>query len=190
MKNLNDFTLKEFEEYSELIQEKDVDVFRIMELFDIDEPNNLPFDKYNKYWVEIQGMTLDTSKKVKIEYKIGNMKFKPVLDILSLNAAQFIDFQNYMNEFKLHQVLSVFMLPKYKKGFIWKTRKYADGYNPLDIQDYLYNNMKIGEANILSGFFLKSSVILLETIKDCSENKMWMMKKKQIKIKQKINFNG
>lgn len=189
MKHLNDFTLKEFQEYTQLIGEKKPDVFSIMELFGIKDSYDLPNDKFQKYWKQINSMELST-KGLKRIYKINGMRFEAQLEILSLSAGQFIDLQNYISNFKLEQVLSVFMLPQYKKGIVWKTHKYNDGYDPLKIQEFLFNNMKISEASALSAFFLTISKNLLEIMKDSSERKLMKMRKQRLKTSQKQSLTG
>jgi hypothetical protein len=187
MRNINDFTIKEFKQFSEMLNEKEQDIFGIFELFGISHPEDLKIDKYNEIWKDIQSQTLST-KGVKTTYIINGKRLKPTLNILKLNAGQFIDFQNYMIDFKLEQVLSVFLLPQYKKGLHWQTRNYATDYDVIEIQNYLYENMKIGEANELSAFFLKNYIILLQTMKDCSERKLMKMKKEKIKDLNKLKI--
>lgn len=180
MKTLNDLTLKEFQEYTQLISEKDPDIFRIMELFGVKEPQELPVDKYTEIWRSIQSMQL-SQKGVHTVYNINGHKYHANLDILKLNAAQFLDLQSYIVDFKLQNVLSVFMIPQYRRGLVWKTFKYNDGYDPIEVQTELYNHFTIGQASELSTFFLKTSVVLLQTMQDCSTRKLMKMKKSDIK---------
>lgn len=182
MKHINDFSIAEFKKYIELVQDKEPDVFAIMEMFGYLHPEDLPMDKYQKIWKDIQSQTL-SMRGVKTTYVINGVRYKPTLNILKLNAGQFIDFQNYMTKFNLEQVLSVFMLPQYMKRLTWHTKKYATDYDVIDVQNNLLNHMKMGEANELSAFFLKSSINLLEVMKGCSEKKM--IKTKMLSLKQK-----
>lgn len=185
MKHLNELTLKEFDTFNELINEKKPDVFSIMELFGVKEPENLPMDKYNIAWNEIRTMKLST-KGVHHVYLINGRRYDACLDILKLNAAQFIDLQNYIGNFKLHTVLSVFMIPQYRRGLTWHTHKYNDGYDPIDVQNELYHHFNIGQASELSTFFLKTSVGLLETMKGCSTRKLLKEQKQYIKKQREI----
>lgn len=180
IKHINDFTIKEFKQYSELLNDKEPDVFSIMELFGIEHPEDLKMDKYQEVWKNIQSQSL-SMRGVKKVYNINGKRYAATLNILKLNAGQFIDFQNYMSKFQIEQVLSVFLIPQYRKGFTWHTHKYGDSYDVLEVQKDLFENMKMGEANELSAFFLKSSISLLEVMKDCSEKKLVKMKQKKIK---------
>lgn len=184
MKNLNKLTLKEFEQYNELLNEKDIDVFSIMELFGVKNPETLSVEEYTKIWEQISSMSLSL-KGVKREYNINGKRFKADLNIHNLTAGQFIDLQNYMKNYKLHEVLSIFLIPMYKSKFLWKTHNYNDGYDILEVQEYLHNNMEIGEANELAAFFLKISEDLLKIIVNYSQKKLMKMRQKRIKELEK-----
>lgn len=153
MKHINDFTIKEFEEFSNLMSEKIPDIFSIFKLFG-EDASKMKFDTFEKKWFEIQNMRLSTKGTKKI-YKIGNRKFKAVLNPYHIKAGQFVDFQSYVkNGLKLNEILSVFLLPMEKKLFGYKTHKYNEGYDIFEVQKYIYENMLISEANELSTFFL------------------------------------
>lgn len=187
MKNINDLTIKEYEQYAKLIDEGkvdgNVDIFSIMEIFGIKEPEKLNFNDFQEKWDNIKNMSLSLNPPKSI-YKINGKYFKPELKILNLNAAQFIDLQNYLKDYKLHQVLSIFMLPTKKNIFgREKSLKYGE-YDIIEVQDYLYNNMKIGEANELAAFFLRISTTLLKIMSNFSEMKLWRMIKRKNKSKK------
>lgn len=164
MRNINDFTIKEYYQFMELVNDNN-DVFGLLELFGINNPGELPIDKFNSYIDNIKSQTL-SMKGIKREYKINGKKYKPTLNILKLKAGQFIDLQHYMQNFKIEEVLSVFMLPQKNKKFLGQTKyhNYNDGYDPLKVKEEIYNHFSIGEANELSAFFLNSSIKLLKTM--------------------------
>lgn len=183
LKDINSLTLREFELYTEMLKdENDTDIFGIMELFGIKEPENLPTDKFTMYWDRIKTMSLSMNG-IKTTYIINGKRFKAQLNILNLKAGQFIDLQNYLKNYKLHEVLSIFLIPQYKTKWFgkWSTYDYNNGYDLLQIQEYLYENMLIGEASELAAFFLKNSQIMLKTIANCSERKLIKMKIKKLK---------
>lgn len=190
MKQLNDLTIKEFQSYTELIADANPDVYGIFELFGLDA-DNMDFATFQTKLAEIQKMQLSTSGTKKI-YVIGGKRFKACLNPLKLKAGQFIDFQNYISTgAKLECILSVFLIPQYKSWAFGKhkTYKYNDGYDIFQLQRYLYENMHIGEASELSSFFLNWSTILLKTMKEYSEKKLWKMKSKRLQ-KQKTDLLG
>ena len=120
MKNLNDLTIKEYNDYATLLDEGkadgNVDIFSIMEIFDIKNPDKLNFNDFQEKWDKIKSMSLSLGKPKTI-YNINGRWFKPQLKVLNLTAGQFIDLQNYLKNYKLHQVLSVFMMPTKKNIF-------------------------------------------------------------------------
>lgn len=183
MKQLDDFTIKEFDEFKEALSGDEPDLVTIFELFNMDM-FKLKFDDFQNKWKHIQNMTLST-KGVKKIYNINGRKFKATLNPLKLKAGQYIDFQTYMSQENvgIHKILSVFLIPQYKSNFFGKyiTRNYNDGYDMVEVQKFLYNNMKIGEASELNNFFLYWSLKLIKTMKDYSEKKYYKMKQKQNK---------
>ena len=187
MKNLNDLTIKEYNDYSILLDEGKADgnpdIFGIMEIFGIKNPDKLSFNDFQEKWDNIKNMSLSLNRPKTI-YNINGKLFKPQLKILNLTAGQFIDLQNYLKNYKIHQVLSVFMIPTKKNIFgIEKSLKYGE-YDVIEVQDYLYNNMKIGEANELAAFFLQISITLLKIMTNFSEVKLWRMMKRKQKSKK------
>lgn len=177
MRELKDFTIKEYEKYTELLEMGDV--FGIFELFGLDA-TKMPMDKYEKSLRKIQSMSLPT-KGVHKHYTVKGTRYKVCLNHLKIKASQFIDFQHHMKDFKIENVLSVFMIPQYKKWGIWRTHKYNEGYNINEVQNELYSHMKIGDANELRAFFLTSSTKLLELMKASLEKREYKMRKKKLK---------
>lgn len=186
MKHLNDFTIQEFYKYKELI-DNNTDMFTVLELFGIKDAEFLPINKFNEYSDQIKQMEL-SKKGVNKYYKINGKTYYAELNILKLNAGQFIDFQYYMSNFEIHKILSVFMIPCYKKNIFGKYihHKYNTGYDVLDVQKDLLNNMKISEASDLSSFFLSSSTSLLKIINNSLISKMVKKLKKREKQLNKI----
>jgi hypothetical protein len=166
IKDLNSLTIKEFELYSELIgdEQSEPDVYGIFELFGLDA-SGMVYDDFYKKLKEIQSMRLST-KGVKKVYTINGRRFKASLNPIKLSAGQFIDFQSYLSSgAKLQSILSVFLIPQDKSWFLGKyiTKKYNTGYDIFEVQTYLYENMRIGDASELSAFFLTWSNKLLKT---------------------------
>ena len=177
MKQLNDFTIKEFEQYQELLETDGTDA-EILELFGVDI-NKISASEYKDSMLKINSMGLNT--RLKKHYTIKGVRYKASLNIMKLNAAQFIDFQAYMKDFKIEQVLSIFMIPQTKTWYGWKDGKYNTGYNPKNVINAMYDEFKMSDAKVLSDFFLSQSTSLLKIMKDYLTKKMYLMKKRQIK---------
>ena len=188
-KELKDLTIQEFGEYNDMLSMDEPDIFGIFELFGMDA-KDMPMDKFQKNWTKIQQMVL-TPTVVNRTYKIKGRRFKIKLNYLKLSAGQFIDFQSYMRDFKLEEILSVFMIPQYRKWGKWRTHKYNDGYDIIEVQDFLLKNMTIGTAQSITDFFFKSSLKSLEVMKAFSEKKEWQMRAKRLKmLQQEDNLHG
>ena len=186
-KELYDLTIQEFYSYNEMLNMDEPDIFGIFELFGMDGVN-MPMDKFQQQWTKIQQMVL-IPKGVHTSYTIKGKRFKVNLNHLKLSAGQFVDFQTYMRDFKMEEILSVFMIPQYKKWGRWRTHKYNDGYDVIEVQDFLLKNMPIGIAQDITDFFLKSSVKLLEVMKAFLEKKKYKAMKKSLKL-QEDNLRG
>ncbi len=182
MKQLNELTIKEYYEYKEMLEMDEPDVFGIFELFELNA-KDMPFEEFQKKQLEIQNMTLSKTGVYKY-YKINGKKYKACLNHLKASAGQFIDFQAYMKDFKLEEVLSVFLIPMKKGMFSWTELKYNDGYDVLEVQKDILNHMNINEASELSNFFLTSSLQLLKIMKASSEKREFKMRKKKLKQAQ------
>lgn len=187
MRHIKDFTIKEFMQYQEMLQYDEPDMVSIFNLFGLDMMS-LSYDVYQRKWMEIVSMVLPRNG-VEKHYKINGTRYKVCLNHLKLSAGQFIDFQSYMRNFKLEEVLSVFLIPQYRKWGRWHTYKYNSGYDVIEVQENLYNHMKIGDAQELSNFFLKSSVKLLGLMKGFLEKKQVKERKKHLK-RQADNLLG
>lgn len=186
LKQLNDFTIEEFNRYKELI-ESNTDTFTVLELFGIEDAYLLPFDEFREYSEQVKQMEL-SKKGVNKYYKINGKTYYAQLDILKLNAGQFIDLQYYMGRFQIHEVLSVFLIPCYKKNVFGKyiPYKYNTGYDIFEVQKDLLKHMKISEASELSTFFLSSSTSLLKIINNSLILKMEKKLKKREKQKKDL----
>ena len=177
MKQLKDFTIKEFEQYQELLETDGTDA-EILELFGVDI-NKISASEYKDSMLKINSMGLNA--RLKKHYTINGVRYKASLNIMKLNAAQFIDFQAHMKDFKIENILSVFMIPQTKVWYGWKDGKYNTGYDVIQTINDIHNHFKMSDAKVLSDFFLSQSTSLLKIMKDYLTKKMYLMKKKQIK---------
>lgn len=194
IKNLNDFTIKEFNDYLEITkninENSDItDTFSLLELFGIDNPDDLSIDEYKKYMMDINNqVSIKNPKKgVKKYYYINGKKYKSTLNMRKLNAAQFIDLQSFLVENKLEQILSVVLIPMKKTFFGWTDQEYNKNYDILTVQNQILNNFKIGDANELSSFFFQQSTNSLKVTKDYLDKKLVKEKMKKITQEKKQN---
>lgn len=179
MRELKNFTIKEFEQYQELLQEDVLDEAAILELFGVDI-NTISIDDYKELMIKITTPIPDI--QIKKVYNINNRYFKPITMIKDIKAGQFIDFQNLIDKKKPEELLSIFLIPCDKPKWYKKDKEYIfkENYDIIEVQKYLFNNMKMEDVNALSVFFLTLSLKLLPRIQVYLLEEM-RLKKKQIK---------
>ena len=191
MKKLGELTLKEYNEYKELLNSEHFNIFEIMNLLGIKDPDKLELVEFNNITNMIVSESINIPPIKKL-YLVNGRYFKPVLMVKDIKAAQFTDFQAFMSgEYKLNRVLSVFLLPvDVKKNIfkktVYKAKNYNEGYDVLEVQNFLYNNFNIQDALALSSFFLNLSARLLPlTLGYLNRKMMKMMVKQKKQMKQK-----
>lgn len=191
-KHLKDLTLMEFDKYKELIAEEKTDWGEILLLFG-EDINKLEVNQLIDYQTQISNMHLNTIGVFE-EYFINGTRYKLIKRLTDIKAAQFIDFQTYLVNGKTNEILSVFLIPMYldKQTKLQKLLKrenlkvyeYGTGYDVSKVQMDIYNHLDIGTANELAAFFLRSSTILLDSMKTYLELKnqaaMKLQKKKDL----------
>lgn len=166
MKTLNDLTIREFYEFQELIKDE-VNPLEVLEFFGVNNTEDLEIKEFEELFSKVMSQKIEI-EPIKKEYLINGKLYHPVLEIQNIKAAQFIDLQTYIKDFKYEQVLSVFMLPIKKEGLFKKKSisKYNSAYDMNKLQNELLDNMRIGDAVALSGFFFNLSMKLLPIIRD------------------------
>ena len=191
MKHLCELTLKEYEEYQELIKEELTDWYSIFLLFGEDVNKMEVYELLDKQNL-LADMNLNTVGVFDTYFINGNY-YKLTKRMTDIKAAQFIDFQYYVSRNKLHEILSVFLIPtklKEHKGinkYLKRNKiefedcEYGVGYDGVKVQQELYNHMTIGTANELAAFFLKQSTHLLDSMRIYLDKKM---EKEQMKLKK------
>lgn len=88
--------------------------------------------------------------KVRGVYTLGEFTLVPVRDVRKVTAAQYIDFQTFSRKgiSAAPGVLSCMLVPE---GL-----RYADGYDPVDVQKAVAENLPVADAFALYAFFLRS----------------------------------
>ena len=118
-------------------------------------------------------------------YRIEVMK-----DVTKINMAQYVDYQNFIRmplRESMDKLLSIFLIPKGKK--------YNEGYDIIDLQKTIRENLSFRVAEGLLGFFLRkwgeSLVRSLDYYRKAAEKEENPQKKKEMtemleQIKKKI----
>ena len=185
--NYNSLTIKKYLDIKEVLEmnteEIDKQVSLIAILADMDENDvyNLPlpeFQELNKKTAFLNELP-QTRNYPKTKYKLGGLELETVLDMRDVTAGQYIDYQTFVKDSDkyLVELLSVFLVPKGKK--------YNDGYDILEVQNAIRENLSILEAISLSAFFLILCESLIKATVHSSIKKLkrMMRKEKDKKIK-------
>jgi len=181
MKDINSLTIKEFQEFISLLEENPVNIEQLFDLFDVDV-NKLNVDEYKTLYAKIMSMQLSGCIRHKI-YTINGRRYSLIDNIKQLNAAQFIDFQQYMSNYKIENVLSIFLIPQVKTWYGWKNGTYNKDYDMSTVIDDIYNYLHMSDAKVIADFFFQQSVTLLEITQASLMKKKSKMMKKNLKEK-------
>lgn len=89
-----------------------------------------------------------TYHQVAKKYILGGFELIPVRDFRRLETCQYIDFQTYAPDLDRYLVefLSVILVPK--------GHRYNEGYDILDVQKAIREEMSVSDGISLAGFFL------------------------------------
>lgn len=108
------------------------------------------------------------SKKI----RVGDRDFKMILPE-EMTYGQFIDYQSYSQNSEIASILSIFLIPV-------EAKRYNDGYDLAEIQDYILNHLNFRVAQSMLGFILaKYTKLLVRSLK--------YLAKKDPKIQNQVN---
>lgn len=130
--------------------DKQVQIIAILTGATEDEILHLPIHEYKDLVVKSQFLDPDNIKyhPVAKKYRLGGYELIPVTDYRKLETCQYIDFQTFASDLDKYLVefLSVILVPK--------GHRYNDGYDILDVQKAIREEMSICDGVSLSAFFL------------------------------------
>lgn len=141
---------------------------------EVDDVLELPLTTFNHL---LQGIgflfEMPKTRQVLTKYKLGGMELETMTDIHNMTAGQFIDYQTFIKDTEKYTVelLSIFLIPKGKK--------YNDGYDIIEVQNIIRDNLSIVDAISLSAFFLEWYKSLSMATLNCLKKKMKKMLKKE-----------
>lgn len=96
------------------------------------------------------------------KYKIADWELIPVSDYRKLETAQYIDFKTYASEMEGHMVelISVILVPK--------GHRYNEGYDIIELQKAIRENMSVTDgATIVGFFFVWSQRLMADSLRYC-----------------------
>ena len=105
------------------------------------------------------------------EYKFGDMVLVPTTDIKKFSAAQYIDYQQMIQEDgKLIELMSCLLVPK--------GCKYAQGYDIADVHKVIAEYMCVSDVMEMSAFFLRKLKNSISNTLSCLELDMTLSRDK------------
>jgi len=130
--------------------DKQVQILSILTGIAEEEILHLPIQEYKELvvksgFLDPEGINYHPIAK---KYLVGKYELVPVTDFRKLETAQFIDFQTYAPDLDkyLIEFLSVILVPK--------GHRYNEGYDIMEVQQAIREEMSVSDGISLSAFFL------------------------------------
>lgn len=185
--NYNDLTVGKYQEIRVLLNGKVVDEYSTnIQLVSIlsdmteDEVLSLELTQYKALNQKLSFLLQEPPKRMIANvYKIGGYELETMLAIDKMSVAQYVDYQTFVKDTDkfLVEMLSIFLIPK--------GHKYNDGYDIIEVQKAIRDNLSIVDAMSLSAFFLLWYQSLTKATLTCLTKKLKRMKRK-MKDKEEI----
>lgn len=178
--NWSKVTISKYKEIKAVIDnggsevEMNVELLSVLTDLETDELLDMPLVRFNNL-LQGTGFLYEEMPKrmVSTRYVLGGVVFDVMLNIEQMTAAQFIDYQTYIKESEkyLVELLSIFLIPK--------GHKYCDGYDVVEMQKVISDNLCIVDAGALTFFFSEWYKSLLKATIHCLTKKMKKLMKKE-----------
>ena len=155
--NYNRLTLGQYMEIQEISRneslediDKQVQILSILTGVAEDELLHLPIQEYKELVVKSGFLNPENINyhPVAKKYILGKFELIPCRDFRKIETCQYIDFQTYAPDLDKYLVefLSVILVPK--------GHRYNEGYDILEVQKALRENMTVPDGVSIAGFFL------------------------------------
>jgi len=183
----DEITVQEMMDITSVIEDEDTEDNKIQSILsiltdkDFDYLNRLPVVTYTSLANRLAFLQKQpTPNKLKKSYTINGHKYIQCADVSKITTAQFIDYNNYMNnnEKDISKILSVMLIPD--------GCEYGQGYNIEDVQEDI-KSMLYKDALAVSFFLQKQFVVFVKLMVDYLGEKM---KKVNLTKEQRTAFNN
>ena len=154
--NYNRLTLGQYMEIQEISRDESLeDIDRQTRILSVltgvaeEEILHLPIAEYKELVVKATFLNPENINyhPVARKYILGDFELIPTRDFRKLETCQYIDFQTYAPDLDNHLVefLSVILVPK--------GHRYNDGYDIIEVQRAIREEMSVADGVTLAGFF-------------------------------------
>lgn len=155
--NYNRLTIGQYMQIQEISKDanledidKQVQIISVLTGMDEEEILHLPITEYKELVVKSGFLNPENINYHPIakRYILGKFELIPTRDFRKLETCQYIDFQTYAQDLDRYMVefLSVILVPK--------AHRYNEGYDILEVQDAIRDEMSVSDGISLAGFFL------------------------------------
>ena len=146
--------------------DRQVKILSILSDMPEEEILHLPIPKYKEMVVASRFLEdVDKSRhKAARLYIVGDWQLVPTLDYRKMETAQYVDFQTFapMVETHMAELLSCLLVPV--------GCRYNEGYDILEVQQALKDNLSVTDALSLSAFFLtRYRGLIKESLNSCRQ---------------------
>ena len=146
--------------------ERQVKILSILSDMTEEEILHLPIPKYKEMVVAsrfLEDVDKNRHKAARL-YIVGKWKLLPTMDYRKMETAQYVDFQTFapMVETHMAELLSCLLVPV--------GCRYNEGYDILEVQQALKDNLSVTDALSLSAFFLtRFKGLIKDSLNSCRQ---------------------
>lgn len=165
--------------------DRQVKILSILSDMPEEEILHLPIPKYKEMVVASRFLEdVDKSRhKAARLYIVGDWQLVPTLDYRKMETAQYVDFQTFapMVETHMAELLSCLLVPV--------GCRYNEGYDILEVQQALKDNLSVTDALSLSAFFLtRYRGLIKDSLNSCrQEIRTIKNESKRMQMEERIN---
>lgn len=176
-KSWKDITVAKYYQIVELLKEQDD--YTAMNLIDVIwevDSFSMPATEANLYAAKLSFLTKDIDNVIpKKHYRLNNTKYDSNCDLTVMSTAQFVDYQNYIKNNRIEEILSVFFVPD--------GHEYNDGYDIKQVQKDLLM-LPITDAYAIAFFFATQFKLYCNRFRGCLIKSMKKAKMSKTVINQ------
>lgn len=149
-------SIEKYYDIMDILEDKDDDITKNVRIVALilnkDEQDiwNMGMEEAGDYISRLQFLgKFDLPKNPNMNIKLPGYDIKVMKDVTKINVAQYVDFQNFVKiplKDSMEKILSVFLIPN--------GCGYNEGYDIIDLQKVIRENLSFRVAESLLGFFL------------------------------------
>ena len=191
-------TVDQFQALQKILAEKgdeyptNVAIISIMSGVPMDEIETYSLKTYAKCMQTLSFLTEQLVGEVQKAVEFGGVRYDVITDVYNLNGGQYITLMHLMKDpdkviDQLHEIMAVFLVPKKKTWYGWKSQGYNSDKHKEIAEAMLQAPMTIVQP--LSAFFLSSYLKSAKHILESSVRKAEKVKRQAERRLKHLNQN-